>query len=213
MIELLNIDCMEYMKSCKDKEFDLAIVDPPYGVGDWQTIGDADRWSLKAQKKYGEVDWNDNPPGPDYFKELIRVSNHQIIWGANYYNSFSNTGGAIIWDKKNDGSRYSDGDIASCSLQKKISIFRYKWSGFLQENMKNKEVRIHSCQKPVALYKYCLALAKPGWKILDTHLGSGSSAIAAHYSRFDFVGCEIDTDYYNAAMKRFKQQTAQTTIF
>jgi site-specific DNA-methyltransferase (adenine-specific) len=214
MIELLNMDCMDYMAGLPDKAFDLAIVDPPYGVGDWQTVGDADQFNLRAQKKYGKVDWNDFTPEPNYFQELLRVSKEQIIWGANYYNSFPITGGAIVWDKKNDANRYSDGDIASCSLQKKISFFRFKWNGFLQEDMANKEIRIHNCQKPVQLYKWLLKnYAQPGDRILDTHLGSGSSAVAAHQMGFDFVGTEIDLDYYNAAQKRFKEAIKQQSLF
>lgn len=208
--EVYNMDCMEGMKAFPDKFFDLAIVDPPYGVGDWQTVGDADRYSIKAQSKYGEVDWNDTTPDESYFNELIRVSHNQIIWGANYYNRFSRSGGAIIWDKKCDASRYSDGDIASCSLQKKITIFRHRWHGFAQENMSNKEERIHSCQKPVALYRWCLNnYAKPNDKILDTHLGSQSSRIAAYKLGFDFWGYEIDEDYFKQGCERFNKAIAE----
>lgn len=213
--EVFLEDCMLGMKRYPDKFFDLAVVDPPYGVGDWQTVGDADGWNLKAQKKYGKVDWNDYTPGPEYFEELYRVSKHTIIWGANYYNSFSKTGGAIVWDKKSDKNRYSDGDIASCSMQKKISFFRYAWNGFLQEDMSNKEVRIHSCQKPVALYSWIYANYLPkGGKVIDTHLGSGSNRIAADKAgNIDFTGFEIDPDYYAAQEKRWKEYKAQLKLF
>ncbi len=208
-----NQDCMIAMKEFPDKYFELAIVDPPYGVGDWQTVGDPDKYNLSAQNKYGEVHWNNSIPNKEYFDELLRVSKHQIIWGANYYNSFSKSGGAIVWDKKSDENRYSDGDIASCSLQKKISFYRHRWNGFLQEDMSNKETRIHSCQKPVALYRWLLTnYAKQGDKILDTHLGSGSSRIAAHQLGFEFYGYELDTDYFEAQEKRFKLVTSQEQI-
>lgn len=208
-----NRDCLEAMREMKDKAFDLAIVDPPYGVGDWQTVGDPNAYNRNAQSKYGAVDWNDYTPSAEYFAELKRVSKHQIIWGANYFNSFPNTGGAIVWDKKSDTNRYSDGDIASCSLQKKITFFRYTWNGFIQEPGQREE-RIHSCQKPVALYKWLLTnYAKPGQTILDTHLGSGSSRIAAYDLGFDFEGYELDVDYYNAQEARFAAHIAQPKLF
>ncbi len=198
-----------------DKAFDLAIVDPPYGIGDFQTIGDADEHHKAAHKKYGAVDWNDSIPEIQYFNEVLRVSKEQIIWGANYYNCFSKKGGAIIWDKKNDGKRYSECEIASCTFHKKTVIFRYQWDGFLQEHMgKDKEIRIHSCQKPVALYKWLLKnYAKPGDKILDTHLGSGSIAIACHDMGHDLVGIEIDKEYYDAAVKRLDNHKKQLRLF
>lgn len=121
--------------------------------------------------------------------------------------------GLLFGIKKSDENRYSDGDIASCSLQKKISFYRHRWNGFLQEDMSNKETRIHSCQKPVALYRWLLTnYAKQGDKILDTHLGSGSSRIAAHQLGFEFYGYELDKDYFEAQEKRFKLVTSQEQI-
>jgi len=212
-MEFHNRDCMEVMRGYPDKHFDLAIVDPPYGVGDWQTVGDANVFNRDSQEKYGDVSWNNKTPEWQYFKELHRVSREQIIWGANYFNSFSKSGGAIVWDKKSDKSRYSDGDIASCSMQKKITFFRFAWNGFIQENMSEKEIRIHSCQKPVALYSWLLAnYAKPGMKILDTHLGSGSIAVACYNHHMSLVGCELDKDYFKSAMDRITRETAQTLL-
>lgn len=211
--EAYNLDCMAIAEK-PDNFWDLAIVDPPYGVGDWQRVGDADYFKKRSESRYGPVTWNNETPQGEYFAELLRVSKEQIIWGANYFNSFSATGGAIVWDKKCDASRYSDCDIASCSLQKKITVFRYEWNGFRQEDGQPFERRIHSCQKPVALYKWLLTnYAKPGDRILDTHLGSGSSRIAAYDLGFDFTGYELDTDYFNAQEERFARHIAQPKLF
>lgn len=215
MIELLNIDCMEYMKGCEDNSFDLAIVDPPYFDGDkdknYLQSGSAISKAGVSRIRSDFKTWK--KPNKQYFDELKRLSNNQIIWGANYFD-YSHANGAIVWDKKNDQSSFSDGEIASTNLFKGVRFFRYMWNGMLQENMKYKEVRIHPNQKPVALYDWLLAnYAKPGQRILDTHLGSGSIAIAAHYYGVDFVGCEIDEDYYKAACERFDRETAQKDMF
>ena len=214
-ITLLNIDCMEYMAELPDKAFDLAIVDPPYGINaDKKNNGKNgdchERTSLARQNNY-KTGWDDAVPGDDYFKELRRVSKHQIIWGANF---FGLIGGYIYWDKMVSMPTYSDGELAFCSILNSVKTFRYQWHGMLQGDMKNKEARIHPTQKPIKLYDWLLHnYAKPGQRILDTHLGSGSSAIAAYRFGVDFVGCEIDTDYYNAANNRFKLETAQISMF
>lgn len=217
-IELLNIDCMEYMKGLKDKAFDLAIVDPPYGIG----LDFTNKNGLGGGRLHVDKDWNDEIPSEEYFSELHRVSTHQIIWGCNYYAKFIPAVGRIIHDKQlliaGTKIMFSEADLASCSLQKRITIFRYRWNGNVQGktinwNNTGPDARIHPTQKPISLYSYCLNYAKPGWKILDTHLGSGSSAIAAHQMGFDFTGTEIDKDYYDAACKRFKEQTMQQSMF
>ena len=208
MIELLHIDCMEYMKTLPDKAFELAIVDPPYGIGNFIPDGanNGDKWK---RKKAIKVEWNDSIPTDNYFAELLRVSMGQIIWGANYYNCFPLGGGAIIWDKKNNHPNMSKCEIASCSFHKKVEYYHETvLKGFVSN-----ETQIHPCQKPIKLYKWLLKnYAKPGDRILDTHLGSGSSAIAAHYAGHDFVGCELDKDYYDAALKRFASETAQQAM-
>lgn len=213
-IELLNIDCMEYMAALPDKAFDLAIVDPPYGIcADVKNNGkNSDRHEKTSLAKLNtyKTGWDNSIPDDKYFAELKRVSKHQIIWGANY---FGFTGGFIVWDKKVTMPTYSDGEMAYCSKINSIKIFEYQWHGMLQGDMKNKESRIHPTQKPVALYKWLLHnYAKEGDRILDTHLGSGSSAIAAHYGGFDFVGCELDYEYHTAAVKRFREQTKQLSL-
>lgn len=198
-IELLHMDCMEYMRGLPDKAFDLAIVDPPYGIG----IA-----SNPIRQAHSKKDWDNAIPNKEYFYELNRVCKNRIIWGGNYFLDFlGNTQGFLIWDKKQP----HDFSLAMCefawsSIQSPAKIFRYS---VLSENGK-----IHPTQKPVKLYQWLLAnYAKPGDRILDTHLGSGSSAIAAHYAGFDFVGTELDKDYYNAAAARFNAETKQLDIF
>jgi site-specific DNA-methyltransferase (adenine-specific) len=211
MIELLNIDCMTFMATLPDKAFDLAIVDPPYGIGDCKTTKPGG--ILSCWNKYKDTTWDKNTPPRQYFDELIRISKNQIVWGCNYYNYYLGSG-RIVWDKVNGNSTQSDCEIAYQSFTHSTRMFKYMWYGMLQQDMKNKENRIHPTQKPVALYDWILRnYAKPGQRILDTHLGSGSSAIAAHYFGCDFVGCEIDVDYFNAAKERFDRETRQVAMF
>jgi site-specific DNA-methyltransferase (adenine-specific) len=215
-IELLHIDCMEYMATLPDKAFELAIVDVPYGIGE---NGDrnASRGKLAVAQDYKSFAGGDKePPSKDYFKELQRVSKHQIIWGANHFMQNIGLGSPcwIVWDKFTGASDFADCELAYTSFQTAVRKFAFQWSGMLQGDMKNKESRIHPTQKPVKLYEWLLTnYAKPGQRVLDTHLGSGSSAIAAHYFGVDFVGCELDKNYYDAAVKRFEMQTAQLAMF
>jgi len=214
-IELLNMDCMEYMAGLPDKAFDLAIIDPPYGIGE---NGDrnASRGKLAIAQDYKAFSGGDTEPPPvEYFSELKRVSLNQIIWGANYFTqNLPPSMGWIYWKKKDSKADFSDGELAYTSFSRALRQFEFLWSGMWQGNMLNKETRIHPTQKPVALYEWLLTnYAKPGQRILDTHLGSGSSAIAAHNLGFDFVGMELDADYYAAAVKRFEQHKAQARLF
>lgn len=206
---------MDYMRTLKDKEFDLAIVDPPYFSGPDKS---GYYGAVKSKTKVKRQSYNTigvwNVPDNEYYKELIRVSKHQIIWGINYYQFENVPCGRIIWDKKNDSSTFSDGEIASCSKIETVRFFRYMWNGMLQENMKNKEVRIHPTQKPVQLYEWLLInYAEKGQRILDTHLGSGSSAIAADILGFDFVGIELDKEYFEAAKLRLENHQRQLKLF
>lgn len=208
----INVDCMEYMKGLKDKEFDLAIVDPPYGGND--AIGLRDNNNLNKQatqrKKYRQ--FKNEEPAKEYFEELLRVSKNQIIWGCNFYKNFNLSGGRLVWDKK--GTAFGRAELAYLSMTKSVNIFEFTWNGMIQDNMKNKEERIHPTQKPVALYKWLLQnYANKGDRILDTHLGSGSSRIACHDMGFDFVGLEIDKDYFEAQEKRFKEHSLQKELF
>lgn len=153
-------------------------------------------------------------PDADYFKELDRVAKYQIIFGGNYFlDNLRATECIIVWDKKRRGLNFADCEIAWTNIKQPCRIFEFKWNGMLQEDMKNKEYRIHPTQKPVKLYEWILRnYAKPGDKILDTHVGSASSLIACKRLNFDFVGFEIDKDYYDMACKRYEQETAQMTL-
>ena len=203
MIELLNIDCMEYMKTLPDKAFDLAIVDPPYGLGDRLCDGGGKLKDRKYIQQYRENKFDHSIPDSLYFSELRRVSVNQIIWGGNYF-ALPATRGVICWDKEQPMPTLSKWEMAWTSFDKTAEI----WRGRSQDTF-----RIHPTQKPVKLYEWLLKnYAKPNQRILDTHLGSGSSAIAAHYFGCDFVGCEIDKDYYDAAVKRFDAETAQQAM-
>ena len=209
MIELLNIDCMEYMATCKDKQFDLAIVDPPYGIG-------ANKMQLGNGKRKiyrGSNDWDRTAPNETYFNELRRISKNQIIWGANNFTEtfHINSTGWIVWDKGTGDNSYADGELAWSSFHKVLKIFKYTWVG---ANAKNETERIHPTEKPTQLYKYLLRnYATPDMNIIDTHLGSGSSAIAAYDFGCDFVGCEIDKEYFEAAKKRFEVHKMQQKLF
>jgi len=209
MIELLNVDCMEYMAGLPDKAFDLAIVDPPYGNIDAIGLTDNKRRSKQATGRTNYKLFENIAPVDKYFIELERISKNQIIWGGNF---FGLCGGVIVWQK--NGTVFGEAEIAICSTHKSVKVFECTWNGMIQHDMKDKEYRIHPTQKPIKLYKWLLThYAKPGQTILDTHLGSGSSAIAAHEMGFDFVGCELDRDYYTAACKRFKEKTMQLSAF
>jgi len=230
-IQLLNEDCMLTMSRMKDKEFDLAICDPPYGIGEdggknnsRGSAAGANKWKCSrnttgvgiASTYFVPKKWDKEPPPQNYFNELLRVSENQIIFGANHFISKNPIDSScwIIWDKVNGTTDFADCEIAWTSFKTAIRKFTYMWNGMLQGNMKNKEKRIHPTQKPIALYDWILRnYAKPGQRILDTHLGSGSSAIAAHYFGCDFVGCEIDVDYFNAAKERFDRETQQVAMF
>lgn len=213
-VKIYNEDCMKAMAEMPDNAYELAIVDPPYGICADKKNSINKKQSVKSatySHDYGNQEWDYKIPTTSYFVELKRVSKNQIIWGAFYYGL---KGGMIFWDKNVTMPTYSDGEIAYCSLINSVKKFKYTWHGMIQQDMKNKEIRIHPTQKPVKLYEWLLMnYAKKGDKILDTHLGSGSSAIAAHNLGFDFTGYEIDKDYYEAAIKRFKQVTAQTKLF
>lgn len=204
-ITLIHGDCMEYMRSLPDKAFELAIVDPPYSKAGGNVGRTGGTWAAK----YGTSiqDW-DIAPSDEYFKELFRVSRNQIIWGGNYF-SLPPTRCFLIWRKLSISENFT------------MAMAEYAWTSF-DDNAKvfdcapqgkKNDPRIHPCQKPIALYKWILErYAKQGDKILDTHLGSGSSAIAAYDLGFEFTGIEIDEDYYNASVKRFNEHTAQLRL-
>jgi site-specific DNA-methyltransferase (adenine-specific) len=204
---------MDLMARYPDNYFELAIVDPPYGI-DIAKSGKVGGGKCAKATEYKPSEWDSKTPNKSYFKELQRVSKNQIIWGGNYMiEHLKNTPCFLIWDKNNTGN-FADAELAWSSFSSPTRIFKSTWNGMIQHDMKNKEKRIHPTQKPTRLYEWLLMnYAKEGDKILDTHLGSGSIAIACHNLGFDLTACELDTEYYNAAMKRLKQHQAQQTLF
>lgn len=211
-IRMFNQDCMEWMKDIPSKYYDLAIVDPPYGIGAGYGIGGG---KLAKVKRYKNGEWDNAIPPKEYFNELIRVSRNQIIWGGNYMiDHLYNTPCFIVWDKDNGNLDFADSELAWTSFKSAVRNFKYKWSGMLQQDMKNKEVRIHPTQKPVELYRWLLKnYAKPGGKIFDSHGGSGSICIACHDMGYDLDWCEFDKDYYDAAVKRYNNHVSQIRMF
>lgn len=218
MIELYNMDCMQAMQEMPDNNFDLAIVDPPYGIGmDKEIIKDynlipSNKWAIPKSKEYTKKDWDKNRPSSEYFKELLRVSRYQIIWGGNYFTDYLKPSGSwIVWNKKVSMPTFSEAELAWTNIRNSVKIFEFLWAGFRKGEKCN---RIHPTQKPVSLYTWILSnYAKEGWSILDTHLGSGSSAIAAHDMDFDFVGFELDKEYFDAAQERLHRHQRQLKLF
>ena len=207
-------DCMEGLKRFPDNYFDLAVVDPPYGIGEHgQRPNRTDRWkSAPKEVKYKKVEWDTCSPEKTYFIELMRVSKNQIVWGANHFISKIPYDSPcwLVWDKKATGN-FADCELAWTSFKTSVRKFEWLWNGFRKEKP---EERIHPTQKPVALYDWIFAnYASDGNLILDTHLGSGSSRIAAHKAGLSFVGFEIDKDYFEAQEKRFKTFTSQLRLF
>jgi site-specific DNA-methyltransferase (adenine-specific) len=223
MIQITNENNLVLMQRYPDKHFDLAVVDPPYfdGPNHLGYYGNGYYSSTNVTRpQYKEIG-NWDIPTDEYFHSLFRVSKHQIIFGINYF-PFHNFGpGRIVWDKCNGASSFSDCEIAYNSITSRVDLFRYMWNGmmqgksmeegYIQQGDKRKnEKRIHPTQKPVIIYKWLLSkYAKAGWKILDTHIGSGSIAVACIDLGYDLTGCEIEIDYFNAANKRINEHLAQ----
>jgi site-specific DNA-methyltransferase (adenine-specific) len=206
---VFNEDCMEVMKRYPDKWFDLAVVDPPYQNIDAIGLIDNKKKGKQAAKRTNYKLFENIAPTDEYYIELERVSKNQIIWGGNYLGL---CGGVIVWQK--NGTAFGEAEVAICSTHKSVKVFKYTWNGMIQGDMKNKECRIHPTQKPVKLYDWIFHnYAKLDFKILDTHLGSGSSRIAAHKAGLYFVGCELDKEYFEAADKRYKDFISQLTLF
>lgn len=210
MINLHNRDCMEALKEMQDNQFDLAIVDPPYGIG-ISGQKEVKKGKKSDRKFHKEKEWDKEIPSKEYFTQLQRVSNNQIIWGANYFVKHLTKGskGWIVWDKKQYGLTMSDCELAYSSFQKPTRVFLQNRVILQQEGN-----TIHPTQKPVKLYEWLLMnYAKEGDKILDTHLGSGSIAIACHNLGFVLEGFELDKEYFEAASKRLKEHQQQIRMF
>lgn len=213
MIQLYNNDCLEAMKQMDDNQFDLAIVDPPYGIGmDNQKVrtkpNRKNTYLRKGESQYKEGDWDNKRPSKEYWLNLFRVSKNQIIWGANYFCEFLPSGkGWIFWDKLMGENNFSAGEFAFQSIQTRSAKF-------IEPSMRVQGTRIHPTQKPVKLYEWILDnYANEGDKILDTHLGSGSIALACHNRGFDLTGFEIDKEYFDNACERLRVHQSQLTMF
>jgi site-specific DNA-methyltransferase (adenine-specific) len=204
---LHNMDCMDLLKATPDKFYDLAIVDPPYGINVNMNMG-----VRKGEKvKHKQKNWDIKSPSKDYFDELKRVSINQIIWGANNFVEYlTNSSGWIFWDKQITGDvDFSHGELAFSSFNKSLKMVKIP----IQSNYIN-EQRIHPTQKPVKLYEWLLSnYAKQGDKILDTHLGSMSSVIACLNLGFEITGCELDSDYFDSGIERVKKSQQQQRLF
>ncbi len=208
MIDLKNQDCLEAMRQMTDNQFDLAIVDPPYGIGASEmTMGSGKNKKYKKGKK-----WDNETPSIEYFNEVQRVSKNQIIWGGNYFTDKLTTSRCwIFWDKGINGDcDFADGELAWCSFDKVLRIAKIRYKGFLGAD----KIRIHPTQKPVKLYEWILDnYAKEGQTILDTHLGSGSIALACHNRGYSLTGFEIDKEYFDNACERLRVHQSQLTMF
>lgn len=216
--ETYLMDCIVGMKQYPDKYFDLAVVDPPYGIGIHKmNYTQNTKGGVAKRKDYSSVtDWDANVPSIEYFIELMRVSKNQVIWGGNYFD-LPQTKSWIVWDKRTDdkySNDFADGELAWTSFDRQLKIFRWLWSGMMQGDMKNKETRFHPTQKPVQLYDYIFKnCTEPGQRVLDTHLGSGSSRISAHKYGLNFTGFEICEDYFLAQEDRFQSYQIQLNLF
>ena len=209
------MDCMKAMQEIPDKFFELAICDPPYGIGE---AGKKNKYRTNEAiaKDYKEYTGGDKKSPPaEYFKELFRISRNQIIFGANHFISKIPIDSScwIVWDKENTGD-FADCELAWTSFDTAVRKFSFRWNGMIQGDMKNKEIRIHPNQKPVRLYEWIISnYAKAGDKIIDTHAGSGSCCIAAHRTRHEWLGFELDYFYFEKANQRIRQELAQISIF
>ncbi len=210
-----NMDCMQGMKEFPDKYFDLAIVDPPYGIGENGSKNYTRSKLAKAKNYKAFAGMDRTKPSENYFTELFRVSKNQIIWGANHFISkiLYDSSCWIVWDKDNGENDFSDCELAWTSFNTAVRRITYRWNGMIQQNMKCKEKRIHPTQKPVALYEWILnKYAKAGDVILDTHVGSASSLIACHNTGHKFVGFELDKYYYDISKQRLEEEMAQMRL-
>ena len=208
MVNFFNIDCISFMKDKPDKFWNLAITDPPYGIG-------ANKMTLGNGKKKiyrGQADWDNTIPSEEYWEQLFRVSKNQVVWGGNYMTEFLKpTGAWIFWDKGTGLNDFSDGELAWTSFDGALRKFFKSWVG---ANANNGSKRIHITEKPIELYRWILSrYAKPNDKILDTHGGSMSSAIACDMEDYSLDICEIDKEYFNAGVKRFENYKRQGVLF
>ncbi len=209
-LDLRCMDCMLLMKEYPDNHFDLSVVDPPYGINYANKGGDGSGTLTKHNwKQHKRKKWDENTPLPEYYNELRRVSKNQVVWGANYMTpNLPPSMGWIFWDQGQRNFSLADGELAYTSFQRALRVVTITRGAAMTEGE-----RLHPTQKPVKLYDWIFAnYAEKGMKILDTHMGSGSIAIAAHYAGMHLTACELDEDYYKAACERIERETAQQTL-
>jgi len=215
-IRFLNMDCREFMVNCKNGEFDLNLSDPPYGIGE-DGGKNKSRSKLAHSKKYKQYSSGDKKPMDKFFfDEIIRTSKNQIIWGANHFISKMpyDSHCWIVWDKDNGDNDFADCELAWTSFKSSVRIVKYRWSGMLQGNMKNKQKRIHPNEKPISVYRWVLSkYTKPTDVILDCFGGSMSSAIACHMEKRRLIIIELDNNYFKEAIERFSIYEQQLTLF
>ena len=213
-INLHNIDCMNFMADKPNNYYDLAIVDPPYGIGEDGRKNHTRSNLAQASDYRNFTKYDCYKPDEKYFKELFRISKNQIIWGANHFGNVPASPSWIVWDKENGKTDFADCELAFTSHKKAVRKFVFRWAGMLQGDMKNKQERIHPNEKPYELYRWLLKnYTKLGDKILDTHLGSMSIAIACADMGFSLDGCELDKDYFEAGKKRYEKHISQVRMF
>ena len=207
-----NTDCMQGMKQYPDKYFDLAVVDPPYGIGAGsKSFKNRSSANKRAEKFYKDNDWDKCTPEDEYWQELMRVSKNWIVWGGNYFTQYLPPARCfIVWDKKTGTNSYADCELALTNIDSNARIITKIWLG---AHAQDDDGRIHPTQKPIMVYDFIYQnYANEGYKILDTHLGSGSNRISAHKNGFDFTGFEIDKDYYEAQERRFSDYLKQPVL-
>lgn len=208
-----NIDCLEFMKKVPDGYFDLVLTDPPYGINAHKKRGDTGKNAHIKQKEYKGGEWDSSIPEKEVFDELLRISKHLIIFGGNYFiNYLHSTSSFIVWDKLNGDNLYADCELAWTNHKRAVRKYEFKWHGFLQHDMANKEERHHPTQKPAELFKMILKdYAPENAKVFDSFMGSGTTAIACKSLGLDWCGCELEPDYVEIANKRLSK--VQTSIF
>ncbi|MBR3676185.1 MAG: site-specific DNA-methyltransferase [Alphaproteobacteria bacterium] len=221
MDKIINADCLTVLKQLPDKSIDLILTDPPYGINVSKSVYNVEAGQKRSHNAkavagtYKHADWDSAIPAKEYFDEMERVAKHRIIFGGNYFTEYLKpSSGWIFWDKNNGSNDFGDGELAWTDFNKAIRKYQYTWNGMLQQDMKNKEVRIHPTQKPVGLLMQILRdYSDAGWLVMDPFSGSGSTAIACERWGLPFICVERDIDYYKASVERLNDERKQLNLF